>query len=44
MKCMEFQVENALVKSYGNICSSSWPLRLDELSMDKTVSDGFFPR
>ena len=44
MKHVEF-VENTLFKSYGEVCWSSQPsLLLDELSVDKRDSDGFFSR
>ena len=41
MKCVDFAT-NALFKSYGNICCSSWPsLLLDELPMYESDSDSF---
>ena len=44
MYCVDF-VENALFKSSGEICRSPLPsLLLDELSMDKRDSNGFFSR
>ena len=44
MHCVDF-VENALFRSYGNICQSSLPsLLLDRLTMDQTDSCGFFSR
>ena len=44
MYCVDF-IENTLFKSYGDICWSSLPsLLLDQLSMDKRDSDGFFLR
>ena len=44
MHCVAF-VENALFKTSGNICWPSLPSSLlDELSMDKRGSNGFFSR
>ena len=41
MKRVDFAA-NALFKSYGDICCSSWPSSLlDELSMYKSDSDSF---
>ena len=41
MHCVDF-VEDALFKSNGNICWSPLPPFLDQLSMDKRNSNGFF--
>ena len=44
MHCVDF-IENALFKSSGEICWSPLPSSLlDELSMDKRDSNGFFSR
>ena len=44
MHCVDF-VENALFKSYGNICWPPLPSSLlDRLSIDKMDSNGFFSR